>query len=173
MSTKVDDIENENGTSTQVGGSTTSTPGGNTSNTPKIITLRTKPNIPKSGLRNAVIANIEQLPEDQDPAGKTRQVLRLDVRLDDLDSKGNPFVVPKEYNLAGRGVALLAKDMKDWSGRSFFSKEDAGFDASEILGQKVGVEVKNRKQGPKWHTTIESFHPAQTGDEVSQEAANA
>jgi hypothetical protein len=128
----------------------------------KIIPIRKKLNIPPDGLNNGRFLDIELLPEDQDQAGKARQLIRLDVELQARDLSGQPFVLSKFYNLLGRGLEIMNEHLKDWSGLDLITKTDDELDTSSFAGQPVTVTVKNRRQGKQWQTAIESFHPAGT-----------
>lgn len=130
-----------------------------TTATGRIIPIRKKLNIPPEGPNNGKFIDLNLLPEDQDQAGKPRQLLRLDVQLEALDLKGKPFVVSKFYNLLGRGLEILNDDLHDWCGLDLVPEQGEEFDTSAIVGQPVTVELTNRRQGKQWHTTINAFHP--------------
>lgn len=130
-----------------------------TTATGRIIPIRKKLNIPPEGPNKGKFIDLNLLPEDQDQTGKPRQFLRLDVQLEALDLKGQPFVVSKFYNLLGRGLEILNDDLRDWCGSDLVPEQGEEFDTSAIAGQPVMVELTNRRQGKQWQTTIDAFLP--------------
>jgi hypothetical protein len=138
---------------------TTAPEANNNTATSKIISIREKLNIPPAGNNTGRFVDLSVLPEDRDQAGKARRFLRLDIQLKALDRSGQPFVVSKFYNLLGRGLEILNDDLRDWCGNDLIPEHANELDTSTFAGQPVVVELTNRKQGKKWQTTIESFHP--------------
>jgi hypothetical protein len=137
----------------------------------KVISIRPPLNIPPTGLNKGIFLDINVLPEDLGPDGKKRQLLKLDVELEALDSHGNPFVVSKHYNLLARGLKTLNQDLRDWCGQDLIAGYDEKFEAGVFLGQPVQVTIHNRRQGKLWFTTITDFHPVEVETHQTQSAA--
>lgn len=139
--------------------------------TTKYIPIRKPLNIPPVGTNSGIFLDINILPEDIGPDKKTRQLLKLDVRLDALDVHGKPFVVSKHYNLLARGLKTLNQDLRDWCGQDLIAGYDENLNVGVFLGQPVQVTIHNRQQGKQWFTTITGFHPVEAETQPTQSVA--
>jgi hypothetical protein len=93
--------------------------------------------------------------------GVERRMLRTFIALDAMDDDGKPFVLHRDYNLDGHGIAAFSAHIKAWRGTGLTRDEINSFNTTQILVNKpVMVEIGHREIGNKTVAYIKSFKPA-------------
>ena len=131
-----------------------------------VFTFKTRPEIAPKDLQKATyFGAVNETPDVGDAFNR----IVMTAKLEALDSKGNPFVLTKTYNLLGRGAAAFVEDYNAWSGTGLAEDDFFGnFDGEKDKGKSLVVEVGHRKIGNEWEAFIKSFHPAGYTGEPSE-----
>ena len=99
---------------------------------------------------------------------EVRRILVVPVEFDAKDDAGQPFVLNREFNLSGLGVAAFSSDIKSWRGTGLSRDELAKFNATKILLNKpVTAVVAHRTVGRKTTPYIQTFAPVPTAPGLS------
>lgn len=122
-------------------------------------TLVARPELPPKGRNSGLITVVEQLTGTD----KGKEINRMDitVQLDAKDSKGQPFILTRSYNLGenGRGLGLFLKDYCAISGVKLTITDLYDFNPESLKGTRVFPEVEFSQVGKEVTAVMKGFLP--------------
>jgi hypothetical protein len=115
--------------------------------------------VPAIGQHKGIFTDIQKN-DGKDADGNEFKHLVVSVELETTDSAGKKYVLNKQYNLQGRGVAGFRNDYKSWCNKKLSDKDLAAFDADKLMRGQAGlVVVKHSKDGKDTIAVIDTFLP--------------
>lgn len=112
---------------------------------------------PGFGTHRAICINVFDIglqPGFNEGDAPKQQVVVL-WELEECDSKGQRFTIPKFYTASIHEKSNLGKDLVSWRGKPFTAEQLAGFDLDAIKGKPCQLNIVPSKEGkPKVGTVM-------------------
>jgi hypothetical protein len=123
--------------------------------------------VPAIGKHNGTFTEIKTA-SGKDAEGNEFNHLIVTVELETTDSKGQKYRLQKQYNLAGRGLAMFRNDYRSWSNKKLSDKDLAAFDTDTLMKDKpTVVVVTHSKDGKDTIARIDTFLPVPAAAQAS------
>lgn len=103
-----------------------------------------------AGLHHGVCVDVVDMgiiPVTYDGETKKQHKIRVVWQIDEVDDKGQRFIVQKRYTASLHEKAGLRKDLQSWRGRPFTEDERKGFDVEKLIGANAQLNVQHTDDG--------------------------